>query len=216
MNERQEIEELMQRTRAYWFADGLSEIAMGVFFSLLALLFFWEARTPLGSWLWLVFGLAGPLLIGGIPWAARRLVERVKARYIWPRTGYVSYRYRRSPLWRRKWLWMALIALVVGLTIPVVNTWPRLLPLIFALSATAMFSYMGYYLSLRRFYLLAAWGLLVGGGVVLTSVPRFLGGAIFWLAMGMGCLASGLYTLCQYRRSLAGSPRGEDADESGV
>jgi len=211
MNERREIEELMQRPRAYWFADGLSEIAMGVFLSLLALLFLWEARTPLGSWLWLVFGLAGPLLIGGFPWVMRGVVKRVKERHIWPRTGYVSYRYRRSTLWR-----MASIALMVGLTISVLNTWPRLLPLIFALSATAMFFYMGYYLSLRRFYLLAAWGLLVGGGIVVTSVPRFLGGAIFWLAMGMGCLASGLYTLCQYRRSLAGSPRGGDADESGV
>jgi len=205
MNERQEIEELMQRTRAHWFADGLSEIALGVFFSLLALLFFWEARTPPGSWLWLVFGLGGTLLIGGIPWAARRLVERVKARYVWPRTGYVSYQYRRSSLWGRKWLFIARIALVVGLTIPAVNTWPRLLPLIFALSAAVWFSYVGYYVGLRRFYLLAAWGLSVGVGVVLTSVPRFLGGAIFWLAMGVGCLASGLYALCRYRRSLAGS-----------
>lgn len=216
MNERQEIEELMQRTRAYWFADGLSEIATGLFFSLLALLFFWEARTPPGSWLWLVFGLGGPLLIGGIPWATRRLVERVKARYIWPRTGYVSYQYRR-PLLGKKWLFIALIVLVVGLTVPAVNTWPRLLPLIFALSAAAVFSYLGYYVGLRRFYLLAAWGLLVGAGIVLTSVPRFLGGAIFWLAMGMGCLASGLYALRRYRRSLTGLPQeGGSADEPGV
>lgn len=217
MNERQAIEKLMQRTRAYWFADGLAEIATGVFFSLLALLFFWEARTPPGSWLWLVFALGGPLLIGGIPWAVRRLVERVKARYIWPRTGYVSYQYRYRSLWGRKWLWMALIiALVVILTVQAVNTWPRLLPLIFALSATVGFSYIGYYAGLRRFYLLAIWGLLVGVGVFLTSVPMFLGGAIFWLTMGMGCLVSGLYALSRYRQSLTGLPQGESADEPGV
>lgn len=216
MNERQEIKKLMQRTRAYWFADGLAEIATGVFFSLLALLFFWEARTPPGSWLWLVFALGGPLLIGGVPWAVRRLVERVKARYVWPRTGYVSYQHRR-PLLGRKWLWSAaLIALVVMLAILAVNTWPRLLPLIFALSAAAASSFIGYYVGLRRFYLLAAWGLLVGGGIVLTSMPMFLGGAMFWLAMGMGCLVSGLYTLSRYRQSLTGLPQGESADEPGV
>jgi len=215
MNQHREIEQLMRGTRAYWFADGLSEIAMGVIFSLLALLFFWEARTPSGSWLHLVFSLVWPLLIGGFPWVMRRLVRRAKARYIWPRTGYVSYQYRRSSLWGRKWLWM-LTALMGGLTIATIMTWPRLLSLLFALSAAAWFSYMGYYVGLRRFYLLAAWGLLVGGGVVLTSVPRFLGGAIFWLAMGMGCLASGLYALCRYRRSPAGSPQGESTDEPGV
>lgn len=216
MNERQKIEELMHRTRAYWFADGLSEIAMGVIFSLLALLFFWEARTPPGSWLHLVFSLVWPLLIGGFPWIMRRLVRRVKARYIWPRTGHVSYQYRRSSLWWRKRLWMASIALMGGLTIAAIMTWPRLLSLLFALSAAAWFSYMGYYVGLRRFYLLAAWGLLVGVGVVLTSVPRFLGAAIFWLAMSVGCLASGLCVLGRYRRSLAGSPQGGSADEPGV
>lgn len=215
MNERQGIGELMQRTRAYWFADGLSEIAMGVFFSLLALLFFWKARTPSGSWLCLVFSLVWPLLIGGLPWVMRRVVKWAKARYIWPRTGYVSYRYRRSSLWGRKWRWIAPIALG-GLLIPVLITWARLLSLIFALSAAAMFSYIGYYLRLRRFYLLAAWGLLVGGGVVVTSVPRFLGTAIFWLAMGVGCLASGLYILYWYRRALAGLSQGGSADEPGV
>jgi hypothetical protein len=216
MNERQEIEELMHRTRAYWFADGLSEIAMGVIFLLLTLLFFWEARIPSGSWLHLVFTLVWPLLIGGFPWLMRRLVRRVKARYIWPRTGYVSYQYRRSSLWGRKWLWMASIALVGGLTIGALMTWPRFLSLLFALSAAAWFSYMGYYVGLRRFYLLAAWGLLVGGGVALTSVPRFLGAAIFWLAMSVGCLASGLYALGRYRHSLAGSLQGGSAGESGV
>jgi hypothetical protein len=217
MSERQEIEELMHRTRAYWFADGLSEMAMGVIFSLLALLFFWEARIPSGSWLHLVFTLVWPPLIGGFPWLMRRLVRHVKMRYIWPRTGYVSYQYRRSSLWWRKWLWMASIALMGGLTIAALSTWPRLLSLLFSLSAAAWFSYMGYSVGLRRFYLLAAWSLLVGVGVVLVSVPRFLGAAIFWLAVSVGCLASGLCVLCQYRLSLAGSPQeGGSADEPGV
>jgi hypothetical protein len=111
---------------------------------------------------------------------------------------------------------MALIALLVSLTALAVNIWPMLLTLIFGLSAAAMFSYMGYYVGLRRFYLLAAWGLLVGIGIKLMSMHGFLGGAIFWLAMGAGCLASGLYALCRYRWSLARLPQGGNADEPGV
>lgn len=90
MNEHQEIERLMRRTRGYWFADGLAEMALGPWFLLMASLFYWEAHVPLGSQQWAILSPASLLIGIGFPRTMRWFIERIKAEHGWPGTGCVA------------------------------------------------------------------------------------------------------------------------------
>lgn len=201
MNQREQLEELMRRTRRYWYEDGLWEMATGVFFLVVALFLALQAVIPEGSWLWLVLGLGGPVLFIGARPVARRLVERVKARTTYPRTGYVRYSRRAKGLTRRAVWAMVLIVLLVVLIGIGQGWWEIELPLFFGISGTIVLALVGRSLGLQRFFVLAAWSAVAGVVTTLLPLPALVGGALFWLALGLGLLTSGLYTLCRYLSS---------------
>ena len=210
MNEREAITALMQRTRRYWYEDGLWELATGVFFLALALFLAWQAVTPQDSRLWLVFGLGGPVVFIGIPLVAYRLVGRMKARLTYPRTGYVRYRAEQGKRTRLlQALGMgALMGLVVSFSL--LRGWEIRLPLFFGAVSLIVLALTGRSLGLHRFYLLAVWSAVVGIGAALLPVSNLMGGALFWLALSLGFLISGLCTL---RRYLSSAPElGEESE----
>ena len=215
MSERREIEELMRRTRRYWYEDGLWEIAVGGFFLLLALLWYAQARTPQGSPLWAIYAFAPVLLIVLVHTLGMRLIEWVRSRHVWPRTGYVK------PSRRAYWPLSRVIGLVVAALLALGFIAPSIaegkwLPALWGLGFALVLVVGARFLGLRRWYALGAWALLTGLGAFLLPFPWIASGALFWLALGLGWLICGLYALRRYRRSLAGLPRGGNANEPGV
>ena len=215
MSERREIEELMRRTRRYWYEDGLWEIAVGGFFLLLALLWYAQARTPQGSPLWAIYAFAPILLIVLVYTLGMRLIEQVRSRHVWPRTGYVK------PSRRAYWPLSRVIGLVVAALLALGFIAPSIargkwLPALWGLGFALVLAIGARFLGLRRWYALGAWALLTGLGAFLSPFPWLVSGALFWLALGLGWLACGIYALRRYRRSLARSPRGGNANEPGV
>ena len=87
---RDELDKVMQRTQAYWFVDGLAEMASGCILGLVALLFTIEAAAPEGSPLRMVsaFGLAPVILVGGL--LAGRAVKAIKVSFWKSRRLFVS------------------------------------------------------------------------------------------------------------------------------
>jgi len=215
MNERQEIEKLMQRTRRYWYEDGLWEITVGGFFLLQGTLFYAQSLTPQDSPLWAVYGFAPILFAVLVCTLGMRLIEQVRSRHVWPRTGYVK------PSRRAYWPLSRIIGLVVaaGLVVGFLvssaggNEW---LPALWGLGFAIVLVVGACFLGLRRWYVLAAWALLAGVGTFVSPLSWMASGALFWLAVGLGWLICGLYALRQYRRSLAELPQGGDADEPGI
>jgi len=213
MNDRERIEAMIQRTRRYWYEDGLWELATGLFFLVIALFLAWQVVTPQGSWLWLVFGLGGPVLLIGSSLVARRLVERVKAHTTYPRTGYVRYgREAQRAMLIPRTVWGtvagALLVLLIGI---VLGWWEIALPLFFGIYGLVVLALVGRSLGLRRFYALAVWSAVAGVVTTLLPISALAGGALFWLALGLGVLASGLYTL---RRYLASAPEPSEEREA--
>ncbi|MFC1923666.1 hypothetical protein ACFLY4_10305, partial [Chloroflexota bacterium] len=75
-------EHVVQRTRQYWFSDGLVELSVGGTFIILGLYFYIQSILPSGSLV---------LLAIGVIFLSRYVVNKFKSHLTFPRTGYVSY-----------------------------------------------------------------------------------------------------------------------------
>lgn len=162
------IDHAMQRTRRYWYEDGLGEIAKGSIFLLIGLVLFVQELAPPGALPKSFSALALPLVVLGGIVLASRLVAAAKARSTYPRTGYVAY--RRPSLARRlatATLAMAVSALVAALTLrPEARPF---LPIVQGAFLGAVFLYLGFWLGLSRFYAMAVLAVLTGGGAYLAG-----------------------------------------------
>lgn len=195
-----EINTAVQRTRQYWYVDGLSEMALGGICLVLALYFFASASLLAGSFLAELLNMLFLLILVGSSLLARRIVNRLKTRLTYPRTGYVAYRHATG--WRR--MAVAGTAVLISLSVtallvasPVAISWmPAVTGLVFG--ATGLF--MGYRIGLLRFYLLGLGSLLLGGAASLSGLENISALAVYYALMGLALLLSGGLTLRSYLR----------------
>ncbi len=200
MNAEPNLQILMHRTRRYWYQDGFSDLGMAAYMLALALFFAAEALTPLGSPLWLIWGVGGPLLLIGGGLLVNQLVRQLKEGYTYPRTGYVSYersgRSRMVQLIGAGLLSAAIAVAIVGL-----NRGLQVLTPLFGLAFMAAFAYLGYRLQLIRYWLLAALSLLAGLALSPLALGNDQASALFFAVVGLGLLISGGLTWRRYSRS---------------
>lgn len=194
-----------QRTRRYWFEDGLVEITSGGLMVLAGLLCVLEPVvrprvTP--SFLW---NLVFPVVVMGGVGTSGLVVRRLKERITYPRTGYV--RYPPTPPARRGIAW-----LVGGLTGAVLvgafRTWPGLgsrSDLLLGVGIGAELVYLGIEFGLRRFHVLAAVSALAGTAGSWTRLDRAAGTAVYLLVVGAALVISGAATLWSYLRRSGGT-----------
>jgi hypothetical protein len=179
--------------------DGLGEITIGALFILLGLFFGSSTLLPPRSPLAVIYALGLPLLFIGFAKISRQVITTLKARYTYPRTGYIAF---RRPQARRRWVTMAtggaislsLIVLARALETDLQNWMPLLDGVLLGL----ILLYIG--LGLFRYYLLSAAAFLAGILLSLTQVGGNLGHAVFYAAMGLVLLVSGGLTLRSYLR----------------
>lgn len=158
------LSKVQKRASQYWFVDGLAELAAGLVSLFLAILFwFWQVVFT-GRWSLLVILIAGL----GVSLGIRLIIQRIKERTTYLRTGYAA------PLsgLERKWqvaILAAFTLLLLALNYYLSTTgsqnllWsPGLAGLVFAF----IFGWTGVSKQLRRFYFLAL--LSLGAGIVLT------------------------------------------------
>ena len=93
--ENNNLKEVEQRIKRYWYSDGIAELAVGGMFALLGLYFgiqgIFEDKSPIS--VILQVSLVFVMIAGftGVGW----LVKTIKARLTYPCTGYVEYRVNR-------------------------------------------------------------------------------------------------------------------------
>lgn len=198
MNE--SYEHMVRRTRQYWYEDGLPEMAIGLLFLSIGLIFYAAEVLDSPVLTALLVSLGLPLLFLGPGRKLGRLVQNAKARVTYPRTGYVAY--RSKPANRR---------ILVGLFIPLAVAGVLLLaifgeaveierwfPLIDGVLAAFVLIWVSQ--GLLRFYLIS--GVLVISGLLLSlnEVGGILGHSLIYTEMGLALLVSGLVTLWLYLR----------------
>jgi hypothetical protein len=191
--------EIEQKTRRYWYVDGLAEIFIGLLLAVVGLLVQAPEQFPGGSWLRLILVAGLVVIIVGGAWLGGKMVRAVKARLTYPRTGYVNY---RKPSPKRRLRNLLIMIPIAALWIIVVLIFGKGLiawaPLIDGLVLCAILWVAG--MGLLRFYLLAGLSLVVGGILAYLQIGGNWGQMVFDLIMGLSLAVSGTITLVRYLR----------------
>lgn len=192
-----------RRAIQYWYVDGSYEIGFGLLCLLLSLYFLLEKLVQ-GSWLSavvdgalvLVF-ILGILLVN---WLTRRIKERIT----YPRTGYVAYRRPAGlPRLLRILLLMVITGLLAAAIVLLVErpiTGFDVMPLVTGLLLALVLGILAWRSTVPRFYLFAVFSALTGLGLALAGWGNSPALAVFYIAMGLALILSGLLTLIGYLR----------------
>lgn len=108
----QDINRIMRRTRRYWYQDGFVEIAIGLLFSLVGIGVYLQ-ELVVGNPTLLVAVIVGLMaFIVGSSLFVHWIVNRLKRRITYPRTGYLEYDNQRDV--RGRW-WIVAVALLLAI-----------------------------------------------------------------------------------------------------
>ena len=190
-----------QRTRQYWYIDGLSELAFGAICLLLAVYFTLQATLPRETLLATLLDSSFLIVFIGGFFLANRAVETAKSHLTYPRTGYVSYpKNGQGKRWIGAGIAMLMAALVSALmvTAPASFAW---MPAITGFILGAILLYFGYRIDLLRFYLLAAVSLILGSFLSIIGVGDTPGLAWFYSLISLALFLSGGFTLRRYLKA---------------
>ena len=193
MNAPGNVDQIMKRTQAVWYADGLADLTLGGYFAAIGLFLYAESVTPpahrsgcSGEW-----AARCCIILGGV--AAGWILKRLKERLVFPRAGYVNF---ERPA--RGKSGMARLADGRGGirsrgggrrggTGRLQN-----LTLVFGLIGFATCLYLWQRLGLARYLVMAVWSAIAGIALTLTGLSMEQGGAAFWLLFGAAMMAIGV------------------------
>jgi hypothetical protein len=187
----------IQRTRRYWYEDGVAELAIGGLFLAIGLVIWAQGAVPEGSAAQAALGIAFPGVIIGGMLLGRRLIPSVKARLTYPRTGYVAYPQpsrRRRRGGRRAWQSPGVGASVLALQPPPSGA----LVLLEGLLLGVLLIILGQ--GLTRFYLLGGWSLILGIGLSRLPAPEETMSGVLYGLTGLVMAISGGLVLATYLR----------------
>ena len=196
-----DFSDVERRVRRYWYTDGIGEligggmfILMGVYFALQQLL---GQNSTLGGILQASLIL---VLIGGM-YVSRRLINALKARVTYPRTGYVEYQVDERNIKGRR-IGVAILAFAISaLTMVFVRLFQTFdsivlvtgvavgLILVFLRAKSA---------GLARFYVMGTVSVLLGLALSVSKLPNGYSLGLFYGLMGMCFMVSGGLTLRLY------------------
>ena len=193
-----DMDKVIQKTRQYWFSDGIVEISIGALFLILGLYFYLQFLLPPGSLLLIGLQVGFVFLLVGAIYLSRSLVNKLKSRLTIPRTGYVSYK-RASRTQRMGSIgivcFIAGINVVLFLTTPLSLNW---VPAITGLIVGSLWLISAFRVGLLRFYLQAILAYLLGVILSMSNLDIYLGLALFYGILGCVLLLSGGWTLAAY------------------
>ena len=195
------ISDVEKRVTRYWYTDGIAELIGGGMFILLGLYFAAQefmGQNSLASGL-LQASLA-LLMIGGA-FISRRLVNALKARLTYPRTGYVEYQVNEDQTKRRR-IWAFVLAFAVSaLTMIFVRTF-QIIDSIVAVTGVVVGLLLIFLRAksagITRFYFLGGISFVLGLALSISELPNGYSLGLFYALMGVCFLISGGITLGRY------------------
>jgi len=198
-----ETSQIERRVNRYWYSDGIGELIGGGVFFLLAAYFalqqFLGEQSFVGGLLQagLILALIGVMYIG------RRVVNTLKARITYPRTGYVEYRADARNANLRRVLALLTGMAVAALSVFVANRFNMIDGMVAVTGVLVAIIFMvkqGWISRLGRFFYLSAVSLVSGGILSVSGFPRGYNLGLFYALMGVALALSGGLTLKNYLR----------------
>lgn len=195
------LSDVEQRVKRYWYTDGIGELIGGGMFVLLGLYFalqeFLGQNSLVGGILQVSLIL---VMIGGMA-ISRWLINTLKTRLTYPRTGYVEYQVDERQRKSRR-IWVMLLALTISALTMVFVRLFQFFDSIVAVTGVAV----GLILvilraksaGLARFYILGAVSIILGLAFSISGLPNGYSLGLFYGLMGVSFMLSGGLTLRHY------------------
>jgi len=201
-----EIKQVEKRVKRYWYSDGIAELASGGMFLLLGLYFGILAYFEEGSLISVILQVSMLLVFVGGAFGVRWLVNTLKSRLTYPRTGYVEYRVKDSDSRKRRWVIVIAVVVITIVSSVLVDYIRELDSIVFItgmLVGVIFIVLRGKSAGLKRFYVLGGLAIALGIGLAYSALPQILTLPLFYSLLGIAILISGGLVL---RRYLADNP----------
>jgi hypothetical protein len=196
-----ELSDVEKRVTRYWFSDGLAELSGGAMLLLIGIYFASQEWLPRGSAARAILEASLALLLIGGALLTRKVVNAMKFRLTYPRTGYVEYRSSGKNTSVRRWLTAGIAAAVSILLV----LWGRLVSSFEWLTAFTGLVFGLVFILLRarasglgRFYLLGAFSALLGIGLSLSGLAMGFSLGLLYGLTGLVSMVSGAIVLSRY------------------
>jgi MFS family permease len=206
------VADYAKRTRQYWWIDGLVEMGFGVQLWILALFdLSIEHFESLGQGM--AAGVVGMLLVLAGFLAVNKLVQWLKTRITFPRTGYVRYPIKPdSSRWRRFFVAMAIGAVTsILVNLSIVYLGQAAQWTVISLIMMASMIYVAYFTGVKRYYAMGILAFMWGIGM--NWIPFRVGSLYPWFFGGAGSIfmITGLIVFLLYLRRYPTNEGDEDA-----
>jgi len=195
------LSDVEQRVKRYWYTDGIGELIGGGMFILLGIYFALQELLGQDS---LVSGILQAslvlLMIGGMA-ASRWLINTLKARLTYPRTGYVEYQVNQRTMRSRQILAGILAFVVAALAVVFVRLFQffdSMVAVTGLIVAVILVIMRAKSAGVTRFYVLAAVSLVLGLALSVSGLPDGYSLGLFYGLMGICLIFSGGVTLRRY------------------
>lgn len=196
-----EIKQVEQRVRRYWYSDGIAEIASGGLFVLLGLYFAAQGYLGETSIASIILQVSLMLLMIAGAFGVRWLVNTLKARLTYPRTGYVEYRLNEKESTVRRYIIVG-VAMVIAITSIVLIDYIRdldAMALVTGLLVGLIFiALRGKSSGLKRFYLLGVVAIVLGVALSFSGLSQAYNLGLFYGLLGIAIVISGGLVLRRY------------------
>lgn len=195
-----DMNQVVKRTRQYWFSDGIVELSIGGLFVILGVYFYLQSILVPGSLALLALQIGFLFVLIGLTFISRFLINKIKTRLTTPRTGYVSYKPASKKQRITSLVIVLLIALanvILFLSTPLSMNW---IPTITGVLVGTLWLISAFRVSLLRFYLQAILAFLLGGTLSLANLELYQSLALFYGILGVILSLSGGITLARYLR----------------
>ena len=199
--ENNEMKQVEQRVKRYWYTDGIAELASGGMFFLLGLYFGVLGYFEEGSLVSVILQVSMVLLMVGGAFGVRWLVNSLKSRLTYPRTGFVEYRVNEKDAKVRRYVVIAVAMLVAIASLVLVDYIRSLESMVLVtgvLVGIIFITLRGKSSGLRRFYVLGGLAIVLGISLAYSGLPQVYTLALFYGLLGVAILISGGLVLQHY------------------
>jgi len=196
-----DMKQVEKRVRRYWYTDGIAEIASGGMFLLLGLYFGVLGYFKEGSLSSVILQVSMILVFVGGAFGVRWLVNTLKSRLTYPRTGFVEYRVNDGDNKKRRWVFVASAMVITIVSIFLVDYIPWLDSIVFItgmLVGVIFIALRGQSSGLWRFYLLGGLAIVMGIALAYSGLPQLYTLTLFYSLLGIAILISGGLVLRSY------------------